>query len=81
LCNDNVGAAISGDIADRDGAGLLKLEAVEMNLAGDIGKTGRAEIAQQTDFAAGPGLTNGDEVEPAVIVVVDGGDPEAALPA
>src|SRR5260370_31174207 len=52
-----------------------------MNLARDIRETGSAEIAQQADFAAGAGFADCNEIEPAIIVVVDGGKSPAALPA
>src|SRR5258708_19721619 len=52
-----------------------------MILGRDIRNTGSAEIAQQADFAAGAGLADCYEIEPAIIVVVDGGKSPAALPA
>src|SRR5260370_14872411 len=52
-----------------------------MNLARDISKAGSAEIAQQADFATGAGFADCYEIEPAIIVVVDGGKSPAALPA
>src|SRR6266446_1156148 len=52
-----------------------------MNLARDVGKAGSAEIAQQADFATGARFADSYKIEPAIIVVVDGGEPPAALPA
>src|SRR5712675_2731520 len=51
-----------------------------MNLTGDVSETGRAQVAEETDLTAGAGLAESDEIEPAVIVVIDGGDSKAAIP-
>src|SRR5260370_14543001 len=52
-----------------------------MHLTRDIREAGRAEIAQQAQFATGAGFPDSNEIEPAVVVVVDRGEPPAALPA
>src|SRR6266849_4462956 len=52
-----------------------------MHLTRDVREAGRAEIAQQTQFAAGVGFPDSNEIEPAVVVVVDRGEPPSALPA
>jgi len=51
-----------------------------MNLTGDVSETRRAQVAEQTDLTAGAGLAESDEIEPAVIVVIDGRDPKTAIP-
>src|SRR6266404_9522616 len=51
-----------------------------MNLARDVRKAGCAEIAQEAQFAARAGFAGGNEVEPAIVVVIEGGESPAALP-
>src|SRR5260221_8724832 len=51
-----------------------------MNLARNIFEAGRAEIAQEAQFAAGAGFTDGNEIEPAIVVVIERRESPAALP-
>src|SRR5260221_7761143 len=51
-----------------------------MNLARDVRKAGCAEIAQEAQFAARAGFAGGNEVEPAIVVVIEGGESPAPLP-
>src|SRR5580700_10848689 len=52
-----------------------------MDFFGDVGPAFCAEVAEQAEFASSAGFAGGHEIEPAVVVVVDGGDAPAALPA
>ena len=60
---------------------MSEFDGVEMRVFGDVGPALRAEIAQQAEFAAGGGFAGGDDVEPAVVVIVEGRNSPAALPA
>src|SRR5579872_1388544 len=52
-----------------------------MHFLGDVGPAFCAEIAEQPQFGARAGFTHSDEIEPAVIVIIDGGDAPSSLPA
>jgi len=81
LRDQQVDGAIVVVIASDDGAGLPELDLVETDVAGDVLPSVRAEVAEQADFAPALfGLADGDEVNPAVVVVVEGGDAEGATP-
>jgi len=61
--------------------GLNELDGVQMNLTGDVPrKPGAPKFAEETDLTAGAGLAESDEIEPAVIVVIDGGESESRVP-
>ena len=81
LRNDEIGVAVAGEIRDGDGARLREFDGIEMHFFGDVGPAFCAEIAEQAEFAAAAGFAGGDEIEPAVVVVIDGGNSPAALPA
>src|SRR5258706_306831 len=51
-----------------------------MNLARDVRKAGCAEIAEEAQFPARGGFAGGNEVEPAIVVVIEGGESPAPLP-
>ena len=81
LRDEQIGGAIAVVVAGDDGARIFELNLVEADVGGDILEAVRAEIAEQTDFARAVfRLANGDEIDPAVVVVVDGGDAVSANP-
>src|SRR5258708_6886315 len=51
-----------------------------MNLARNIFEAGRAEIPQEAQFAAGAGFTDGNEIEPAIVVIIERRESPTALP-
>ena len=68
---------VSGD----DGARLFELNFVESDVGGDVFESVGAEIAEEADFALAIfRLADGDEIDPAVVVVVEGGDAVGADP-
>ena len=61
--------------------GSFELNLVEADVGGDVFESVGAEIAEQADFAlAFFRFADGDEVDPAVVVVVEGGDAVGADP-
>src|SRR5580704_3816735 len=52
-----------------------------MRFLGGVGPAFCAEIAEQAQLAAACGFASGDEIKPAVVVVIDRGDAPAAVPA
>jgi hypothetical protein len=58
-------------------SGLRDLHGIETSLFGVVGPTSRAEIAQEPDFSSPSSFPDGDEIEPAVVVEVDGRDAPA----
>ncbi len=81
LRDEQVGGAVAVVVAGDDGARIFELNLVEANVGGDIFESIGAEIAEQTHFAfAFFSFADGDEIDPAVIVVVDGGDAKGADP-
>src|SRR3981081_486466 len=81
LRDEQVGRAVAVVIAGDDGARIFQLNFVETNVGGDVFESVGAEVAEEADFGlAGFGLAGGDEVDPAVVVVVEGGDAPSAPP-
>ena len=61
--------------------GFFELNLVEADVGGDVFESVGAEVAEEADFALAVfGFADGDEVDPAVVVVVEGGDAEGASP-
>ena len=82
LRDEHVGGAVVVVIAGDDGARIFQLDFVKAHISADVFESVRAEIAEEADFAfALFGLADSDQVDPAVVVVVDGGDAEGADPA
>ena len=74
LRDEQVSRAVVIVIAGDDGARILELDLVEADIGGHVFETVRAEIAEETDFAfAVFGFADSGEIDPAVVVVVDGG--------
>ncbi len=81
LRDQQVGSAVAIVIAGDDGARLFELNLVETNVGGDVFETISPKIAEQPHFAPALfGFADGDEIDPAVIVVVEGGDAVGANP-
>ena len=81
LRDEQVGGAVVVVVAGDDGARIFELNLVEADVGSDVFPSVGAEIAEELDFAfAVFGLADSDEVDPAVVVVVEGGDAEAAGP-
>ena len=80
LRNDEIGIAVTIDVGNGDGAGLGELHGVEMHVFGYVSPTAGAEIAEQAQFSAAGGFSGGNQIEPAVIVVIEGRYSPAALP-
>src|SRR5580692_1287978 len=75
LRDEQVGSAIVIVVASDDGARIFELNLVEADVDGDIFESVQPEIAEQTYFATTVGsFTDSDQVDPAVVVVVDGRD-------
>ncbi len=61
--------------------GSLRCDLVEADVGGDVFPPIGTEVAEEAHFAfAVLGFANGDKVDPAVVVVVERGDAEAASP-
>ena len=81
LRDQQIGRAIAIVVAGNDGARLFELNLVEANVGGYILETIRAEIAEQPHFALAIfRFADGDQIDPAVVVVIDGGDAEGTDP-
>ena len=81
LRDEQIGGAVAVVVAGDDGARIFELNLVEADVGGDVFESIRAEIAEQTDFAlAIGGFADSDEIDPAVVVVVEGGDAAGANP-
>jgi len=81
LSDDEIGVAGAGEIGDRQGTRLRKFDGVQVDFFGDIRPAFCAEVAEEAEFAAAFGFASGYEIEPAVVVIIDGGNSPAALPA
>src|SRR5439155_402506 len=71
LSNEQVGSAVVVEISRDDGARILELNFVEANVGSNVFEPIRSEIAEESDFAFVVfRLTDVDEINPAVVVVV-----------
>ena len=81
LRDEQVGRAVVVVVAGDDGARIFELNLVEANVGGDVFESVRPKIAEQPHFALAVfRFADGDEVDPAVVVVVEGGDAVGADP-
>ena len=75
--NGTVIVVVAGD----NGSRLFELNFVESGFGGDIFEAVGAEVAEEADFSLAVFcFADGDEIDPAVIVIVDGGDAVGADP-
>ena len=78
LRDQQIGGAVAIVVAGDDGARIFELNLVEANVGGDIFESIGAEIAEEAHFALAVfRFADRDEIDPAVVVVVDGGDAES----
>src|SRR5580693_5143210 len=81
LRDEQVGGAVTVVVAGDDGARIFELNLVEANVGSDVLESVRAEIAEKFNFAlAFFGFADSDQVDPAIVVVVDGGDAPRMYP-
>src|SRR5579862_4141783 len=81
LRDQQVGRTVAVVITGDDGPRFFESDLVEADVGGDIFESVWAEIAKQPHFAlAIGGFANRNQVNPAVIVVIDGSDAPAANP-
>ena len=77
LRHQQVRRQIAIEIAGDQRARIMQLQLVEPERCTDIFKALRALVAEDANFGALRGLDHGSEVDPAVVVEVDGGDAPA----
>ena len=81
LRDEQIGCAVVVVVAGDDGARIFELNFVEADVGGDVFESVGTEIAEESDFALAVGsFADGDEIDPAVVVVVEGGDAVGAGP-
>ena len=81
LRDEQVGGAVAVVVAGDDGARIFQLNLVETDIGGDVFESVWPEIAEEADFAfAIGGFAYRDQVDPAVVVVVEGGYTPGASP-
>ena len=75
LGDKQVGGAVVVVVAGDNGARAFEMDLVEANVGGDVFESVGAEIAEEADFALAVfRFADGDQVDPAVVVVVERGD-------
>ena len=81
LGDEQVDGAVVIVVTADDGAGIFELNFVEADVRGDIFESVGTEIAEETDLASAFfRFSDGDEVDPAIVVVVDSSDAVGADP-
>ena len=81
LRDQKIGSAVVVVVAHDDGARLFELNLVEPSFSGDIFESVGPEIAKEANFALAVfRFADRDEIDPSVVVVVDGGDSVGAGP-
>ena len=81
LRDEQVRGAVAVVVARNDSAWIFELNLVETNVGGDVFESVGAEVAKQAHFT----LTffrfaDRDEIDPAIVVIVEGGDTEGTDP-
>ena len=81
LCDEQIGCAVVVVVAGDDGARAFEMNLVEADVGGDVFESIRAEVAEESDFAfAVFRLADCDQIDPAVVVVVECSDAVSADP-
>ena len=81
LRDEQIGGAVVVVVAGDDGARIFELNLVEADVGGDVFEAVRTEIAEESNFSfAFFRFADGDEIDPAVVVIVEGGDAEGSDP-
>ncbi len=81
LGDEQVGGAVVIEVSGDNRARILELNFVEANVGADVFEPIRPQVAEQAHFAfAVFRLAYRDEINPAIVVVVEGGDAEGADP-
>ena len=81
LRDEQIGRAVAVVVASDDGARIFQLNLVEADVGGDVFESVGPEIAEEADFAFTVGcFADRYQVDPAVVVVVEGGDATSASP-
>ena len=79
LGDEQIQGAIAVAIESDHRARIVEHDFVEAGFGSDVAKAGRAFVAKQHDAAfAGESFADGDEIDPAVIVVIESGDAPGA---
>ena len=78
LGDDEIGRAVAVDLGGDEAARSVSLTRVEAERMADIFKSAVAAIAEDANLRAGFGFDDGGEIDPAVVVDVDGGEAPAA---
>ena len=79
LGHDQVRVAISIDIRNRDRSRSVQLDRIEVHILADVGPAVASQVSQQAEFRSAARLSRGDQIEPAVIVVIERGNSPAFL--
>ena len=81
LRDQQIGGSVVVVVSGDDGARIFELNFVEADIGGDVFPSVGAEIAEEPDFAfAVFCFADGGKIDPAVVVVIEGGDAEGADP-
>ena len=82
MSDDQIGVTVIVDVGAGESARMIKVDRAKRGRSGDVGEAAISEISQQHYFArtCRVAFANGGEVNPAVIVDVDRGDPPTANP-
>src|SRR5579862_4016505 len=81
LRDEQVSSAVVVVVTGNDGSRIFELNLIEADVSGDIFEAIGPEVAEKAHFSFFFfGFAYGDEVDPAVVVVVEGGDAVGADP-
>src|SRR5262249_10571050 len=78
LRDDQVGGAVAVDVRGDEAARGVELKGVEAESRADVVEGAVAAIAQHTELRARGSVDEDNEIDPAVVIDVDGGDAPAA---
>ncbi len=75
LRDQEVSGSVVVVICGDDGARIFQLNLIETDIGGDVFETVGPEVAEEANFALAVfRFAGGDQVDPSVIVIVEGGD-------